>query len=90
MKIDINKFTIGDTSNSDETIFHFIPFDERGDEYKNTDAYRFAKVLVFDFVNKNELASELVGIKADRQTLTYVFADILQAYEDSYLPSKVD
>ena len=90
MKIDINKFTTGQTSNPDETIFHFTPFDERGDENKNTDAYRFAKVLVLDFVTKNELTSELVGIKADLQTLTYVFADILQAYEDSYLPSKVE
>ena len=90
MKIDINVLTTGDTSNPGETIFHFNPFDERDDEYKNTDAYRFAKVLVLDFVNKNELTSELVGIKADRQTLTYVFTDILQAYEDSYLPSKVE
>ena len=89
MKIDINRFTTGHTSNPDETIFYFTPFEERDDEYKNTDAYRFAKVLVLDFVNKNELTSELIGIKADKETLTYVFADILQAYEDSYLPSKV-
>ena len=73
-----------------QTRRYFSPFDERDDEYKNTDAYRFAKVLVLDFVTKNELTSELVGIKADLQTLTYVFADILQAYEDSYLPSKVE
>jgi len=90
MKIDFNRLTTGHTSNPDETIFHFTPFEERDDENKNTDAYRFAKVLVLDFVNKNEPHTELIGIKADRQTLTYVFADILQAYEDSYLPSKIE
>ena len=90
MKIDINLLKTGDTSNPDETIFHFNPFDERDDEDKNTDAFRFAKVLVLDFVNKNELHSDLIGIKADKETLTYVFADILQAYEDYYLPSKVE
>ena len=90
MKIDFNKFTTDNTSNPEETIFHFTPFDERDDENKNTDAYRFAKVLVLDFVNKNELHSHLIGLKADRQTLTYVFADILQAYENSFLPNKVE
>ena len=90
MKINFNNFTTGDTSNPDETIFYFTPFEERDEYFKNTDAYRFAKVLVLDFVNKNELTSELVGIKADKETLTYVFGDILQAYEDSYLPTKVE
>jgi hypothetical protein len=89
MKIDFGKLPTGETSNPDETIFHFTPFEERDDDFKNTDAFRFAKVLVLDFINKNELDSDLIGMKADKETLTYVFADILQAYEDSYLPSKV-
>jgi hypothetical protein len=90
MKIDFGRFPTGQISNPDETIFHFTPFEERDVDFKNTDAYRFAKLLVLDFVNKNELTTELVGIKADKETLTYVFADILQAYEDYYLPSKVE
>jgi hypothetical protein len=90
MKIEINRFTTGQTSNPDETIFHFTQFEERDDEYKNTDAYRFAKVLVLDFVTKNELCSGMIGIKSDKETLTYVFADILQAYEDTFMPSKVE
>ena len=69
MKIDINVLTTGQTSNPDETIFHFTPFEDRDKDFKNTEAYKFAKVLVLDFVNKNELTSELIGIKADRQTL---------------------
>ena len=90
MKIDFSRFPTGQTSNPDETIFQFTPFEERDIASKTTDAYRFAKMLVLDFVNKNELTTELVGIKADKETLAFVFADILQAYEDSYLPTKVE
>jgi len=57
MKIDFNRLTTGYTLNPDETIFHFSQFDERGDEYKNKDAFRFVKVMLLDFLNKNELTT---------------------------------